>query len=140
MKSNIYMSLLIALITVLLFSEKSFSQNTHSNNQLNLTPLQIDNLIQGVKSGNDGLCNSAIYLVGRYRLQKATNALVNVLLDKGKSRWTRIYAALALHEVADNRSINDIKKVSLVEDDLIVKNICAAIYLDFLDRFPFASK
>lgn len=86
MKTKIYMSLLIALITVLLFSEKSFSQNTYSNNHLNLTPLQIDNLIQGVKSGNDGLYNSAIYLVGKYRLQKAANAIVNVLLDKGKPR------------------------------------------------------
>ena len=105
-----------------------------------MAPLQIDNLIQGVKSGNDGLSNSAIYLVGRYKLQKATNALVNVLLDKGKPRWTRIYAALALHEVGDNRSINDIKKVSLVEDDLVVKNICADIYLDFEDRFPYVSK
>lgn len=64
------------VIAVVLFLSGS---TLYAYEEFKLTETQIENLINGIESENDGVKKSSIYLAGQYQIEEAFDALIETL-------------------------------------------------------------
>jgi len=139
MRHKLYTSLVILAAAMILLSTKSIAQNLNHNFGFSFSSIAVSNLINGINSSNAGLSKSSIYFAGLYKVHEASSTLVKILTDRTRDRWIRVYAALSLYNIGETGAYNEIQKLAANEDDLKVRNICAAIYAEYLNRLQASS-
>ncbi len=132
MKHRLITTLAAAAISMILMSSESSAQNGVNYSDSKYHSIAVGNLISGINSNNAGLSKSSIYFAGYYRVHEASSALIKILKDNTKDRWIRVYAALALYNMDETGAYTEIQRLANTEGDAKVKNICAAIYAEYL--------
>lgn len=112
------------IVLILLLSDSVFSQQYKSEK---LTECAVNNLLVGIKSDNDGLRRSSIYMAGKYKIEKMVNVL-SEMLEAENDANTRILIALSLYQIGSENVLPAVRKASLNDKDVKVKKICTEIY------------
>jgi hypothetical protein len=82
------------------------------------------NLLLSLKSENQGVRESAAYLLGELRSDKAVLPLM-AMLRNGESESSRIVAALALTRIGDGRGVFAVKRAAIFDGSERVQQKCA---------------
>ena len=97
----------------------------------------IPNLLIAIQSDNEGLRESATYLLGEFKCEKAVLPLMSILRGS-ESESSRIVAALALCRIGDSRGVYAVKRAALFDDCPEVQNRCAWFYNAYVKEGTFA--
>ncbi|MCK5573290.1 MAG: HEAT repeat domain-containing protein [Bacteroidetes bacterium] len=97
----------------------------------------IPNLLIAIQSDNEGLRESATYLLGEFKCEKAVLPLMSILRGS-ESESSRIVAALALCRIGDSRGVYAVKRAALFDDSPEVQNRCAWFYNAYVKEGTFA--
>lgn len=121
------------------YSQISIDDITTSMN-VKLSKKAIDNLKAAIISDNLGVRRSAIFHAGYYRASQAAATLLKQLrIEKDPS--TRILIALSLYKLNDDNALKVVKELSGSDSDKRVRNMCSAIYNEYLEvKSRIASK
>ena len=95
-----------------------------------------ENLLIAIKSDNDGLRESAAYLLGEFRCTEAVIPLMGILRCESCSTG-RIVAALALCRIGDPRGVYAVKQAVQFDDDAAVQQRCAYFYNEYVQAGTF---
>lgn len=87
-----------------------------------------DNLLEGVKSDNEGLKISSAYYLGENKSEAAVIPLMGILKSEKSSEQAKIMAALSLFKIGDQRGIYAIKGAIEYEENNAVKKMCKIFY------------
>ena len=131
MKTRIILSCLL----VLGISISSFGFITTpptKKNPLN-RDLVITNLMNGVKSGNQGLRMSSVYFLGELKSDEAVLPLMKILKSE-ENEVERIMAGLSLLKIDDSRGIFAIKQAIKYDECERVRKMCTIFYQDHLSK------
>lgn len=126
---------IIAVALILTFSLPLTAKDLSKTSKV--TPVQfsqsriVDNLLQGIKSGNNGLKLSSLYLMGDYDTEKSVIELMRTLKDDPKDE-ARITAALSLFKLGDARGLYAVKRAAEFDDSPRVRKMCENYYRQFL--------
>jgi HEAT repeat protein len=96
-----------------------------------------ENLLIAIKSENDGLRESAAYLLGEFKCTEAVIPLMDVLHNDPRPA-TRAVAALALCWIGDERGIFAVKRAVRFDDDPTVQLRCAWFVNEYVKGNTFA--
>jgi hypothetical protein len=97
----------------------------------------IPNLLIAIQSENDGLRESAAYLLGEFKCEQAVVPLMAIL--RGSDRESsRIVAALALCRIGASKGVYAVKRAALFDDSPEVRNCCAWFYNAYVEEGTFA--
>ena len=91
----------------------------------------VDNLLNGIKSHNEGLKLSSLYLMGNYDTEKSVIELMRTLKDDPKDE-ARITAALSLYKLGDARGIYAVKRAAEFDESARVRKMCENYYRQYL--------
>ncbi len=83
-----------------------------------------ENLLAGLKSGNQGVRDGAAYMLGELRSEKAVVPLM-ALLHNAETESSRIIAALALTRIGDARGVFAVKRAAAFDESEQVQQKCA---------------
>lgn len=89
--------------------------------------LIIENLINGVNSGNQGLRMSSAYFLGELKSDEAVIPLMRIL-KSDKNEEARIMAGLSLLKINDSRGIFAIKQAIQFDECERVRKMCSIFY------------
>jgi len=95
---------------------------------------QVNTLIQGIQSENEGLRRSSIYLAGRYAIAEAVPALVEELKQEDEAS-NKILISLALYYIGDEAGLEKVKELVHKDTDERVRRMAYAIYDTFTKNF-----
>jgi len=124
-----YYFLLAAILFVLLLSD-SFAQNQKVSD-LTKSINALENIIAGIKSENNGVRESAIYLAGEYRFIETENALIEQLKIEKESD-IKVLIGLALYRMNSDKGMREIQILALSDSDSRVRRMSYAIYNEYL--------
>ena len=91
----------------------------------------VANLINAIHSENDGVRESAIYLVGEYRFIDMEDALIKQLRVE-KNSDIKILIGLALFRMNSEKGMNELQNLTIKDPDQKVRRMSQAIYNEFL--------
>ena len=91
----------------------------------------LDNLLDGIKSDNDGVKRSSIYFVGKYRITEAEEVLIEQLKEE-QNPGNRILIALVLYELGSEEGLLAVKKLADNDDNQKVRRMSTHIYNEYL--------
>jgi hypothetical protein len=120
---------LAAILFVLLVSE-SFGQNQKIS-EMAKNKFALQNLEMGIKSKNDGVRESAIYLAGQYRFIDTEDVLIEQLKIEKQSD-IKVLIGLALYRMNSEKGMNELQRLSVTDSDARVKRMSYAIYNEYL--------
>lgn len=125
------LSAALALMLVLLTTTVSAQSFETKNVRIKTVSEQYDgravkDLIRGIKSDNEGLRKSCIYMAGFYEIRECASALVEQL-EVEENADTRILIALSLFRIGDNNAMGAVEKLSLSDTSAKVRRISRAI-------------
>mgnify|MGYP000320620532 FL=1 len=129
MKTKIFLNCLV-LISISISSFgfiKQLPAKVHNYNR----DLVIENLLNGVNSGNHGLRMSSAYLLGEIKADEAVIPLMKILKND-QNEEARIMAALSLLKIEDSRGLFAIKRTIQFDDSERVKKMCSIFYQDYI--------
>jgi hypothetical protein len=131
MKTRLLVSaLLILVITVTSFGAvKPYPVKKDAMNR----DLVITNLMNGIKSGNQGLRLSSSYFLGELKSDEAVIPLMRIL-KSDENEEARIMAALSLVKIEDARGIFTIKQAISFDSSERVKKMCSIFYQYYLSK------
>ncbi len=89
------------------------------------------NLLDGIKSENDGVKRSSIYFVGYYRIAEAEEALIEQL-KKEQNPSNRILIALVLYELRSEDGLLAVKNLVVNDNNQKVRRMSTHIYNEYL--------
>ena len=89
-----------------------------------------DNLLEGIKSDNDGVKRSSIYFIGYYKITEAEEALIEQL-KKEQNPSNRILIALVLYELGSELGLLAVKNLASNDDNQKVKKMSTHIYNEY---------
>lgn len=92
----------------------------------------LPSLAIGIKSANDGVKKSAIYLAGQYKFPEMVKPLTEQLRRENDAS-VRVLIALALYEIGTAESIEVIKNLAATDKNTRVRNMSKSI-LEEYDR------
>lgn len=121
-----YKHYLIAVLIVIFASSNSAAEP-----QDQFTKIQIDNLINGIHSDNNGLMRSSIYFAGKYKIAKAADALFEVL-ETESDPSNIILIALAIYQIGDRDAMMKVIDKANSSNDSKVQHMLSAIALQYL--------
>lgn len=124
-----YYFLLVAILFLLLFSE-SFSQNQKVSDVTN-SKFAFNNLVAGIKSENNGVRESSIYLAGQYRFIDTEEALIEQLKVEKESD-IKVLIGLALYRMNSDKGMKEMQNLALTDNDARVRRMSYAIYNEYL--------
>jgi len=127
MKNTIFLT--ITMLTA--FFINSVNAQTQSINEITSNKYALANLIAGIHSDNLGIKRSSIYFAGKYKIAETEDELMNQL-KREEDPSTRILIALVLYEMGSEEGLNDVKDISLNDEDAKVRRITIQIYNDYL--------
>ncbi len=90
-----------------------------------------ENLINAIKSNNDGVREDAIYLVGKYKLADFENELLNQL-DKEKKSGIKVLIGLALYRLESEKGMQKMLELSTRDENDRVRRMSLAIYNEYI--------
>jgi hypothetical protein len=96
-----------------------------------LSDASVKSLINGVNSDNYGLRVSCAQMLGEFKVQSATNHLLNMLHSEDTEE-ARIVAALALYKIGSEKSLFAVKRAAIFDESQRVRKLCAGFYKDFM--------
>ncbi len=111
-------ALLTSNISAMNFLHKKFTKASRPD----IPEIVIKNLEMGLRSDNDGLKKSCMYLAGFYEIEELVGPLVE-LLPNEKNPDTRIMIALTLYKIGTPEAINAVKQLAKTDGDPVVKRI-----------------
>ncbi|NWF50820.1 MAG: HEAT repeat domain-containing protein [Ignavibacteriaceae bacterium] len=120
----------VVLLSVLLINS-AFAKNPLKNLSETKRIAAIENLMVGLKSDNQGLKNSSVFLLGELKADKSVIPLMK-LLKSSENEDTRILAALSLLKIGDQRGIYAIKQAIKFDDSERVSKTCKKFYQEYL--------
>lgn len=88
------------------------------------------NLIVAIHSSNLGVRESAIYLVGKYRLIDVEDALIEQLRVERVPN-IKVLIGLALFRMNSEKGMNELQAISVKDSDAKVRRISQAIYNEY---------
>lgn len=97
----------------------------------------IPNLLIAIQSDNDGLRESAAYLLGEFKCEQAVVPLMAILHGSEKES-SRIVAALALCRIGSSKGVYAVKRAALFDESPEVQNCCAWFYNAYVEDGTFA--
>lgn len=129
MKTKIFLNCLVVIsISISSFGFiKQLPAKVHNYNR----DLVIENLLNGVNSGNHGLRMSSAYLLGEIKADEAVIPLMKILKND-QNEEARIMAALSLLKIEDSRGLFAIKRTIQFDDSERVKKMCSIFYQDYI--------
>ncbi|NNG27489.1 MAG: HEAT repeat domain-containing protein [Ignavibacteriaceae bacterium] len=89
------------------------------------------NLLDNIKSENDGVKRSSLYFVGYYRITEAEDAVIEQL-KKEQNPSNRILIALVLHKLGSEDGLLEVKKLASNDDNKKVRRMSSHIYNEYL--------
>ena len=119
------------IISIIAFTAASFGMSEGLYGDGKLNERQTQSLIMGIKSSNEGLCQSSIYFAGKYKVEQSVDVLIEILNDNSRDVYTRILTALSLERIGDERGILSIKSLAEGEKEVKLKFICDIIYNEY---------
>jgi len=119
MKKANYKAVLTIALSLILFSGLS------AQNKKNYTDNNVKNLVAAIKSDNDGLKRSAIYLVGYYKIYETAPVLLELFSNENSKN--KILIALTLYQMGEGCCLMKLVELSSVESNSEVKRICNAV-------------
>ncbi len=120
---------LVAILFVLLVTD-TFGQSQKISD-LSKHKYALQNLEMGIRSENDGVRESAIYLAGQYRFIDTEDALIKQLRVEKKSD-IRVLIGLALYRMDSEKGMNELQKLALKDENPRVRRMSSAIYSEYL--------
>ncbi len=130
LKTKLVLSLLSLLFVTTL--GQTFAQ-PNSNKNVTDYKYVLVNLLDNIKSENDGVKRSSIYFVGYYRIAEAEEALIEQL-KKEQNPSNRILIALVLYELGSADGLLEVKKLASNDDNQKVRRMSTHIYNEYLIR------
>ena len=124
---------ILTLLFVLTNNVKAQDNKTSSKvviEKYDLAKNAIKSMLMGIKSENDGLRRSAIFYAGQYKIEEATDCLIEEF-QKEKDPGTKILIALSLYKIGNPIAIDYIKDMVSNENNQKAKDMFTAIYNDF---------
>ena len=129
----------LILVLSLLVLTCSFKINAQSSNYKNVTKNSIKTLEQGIKSENEGVRRSSIYMAGLYKIDEVVDVLVDQL-HREKDSNTKILIALALYNIGNPKGMEAVKDLSAKDQDMRVKRMTTAIYRAYTENYEDISQ
>ena len=120
---------LVAILFVLLVTD-TFGQSQKISD-LSKHKYALQNLEMGIRSENDGVRESAIYLAGQYRFIDTEDALIKQLRVEKKSD-IRVLIGLALYRMDSEKGMSELQKLALKDENPRVRRMSSAIYSEYL--------
>jgi len=124
-----YYFLLAAILFVLLLSD-SFAQNQKVSD-LTKSKNALENLVAGIKSENNGVRESAIYLAGEYRFIDTEDALIEQLKVE-KEPDIKVLIGLALFRIKSDKGMREMQNLASSDSDSRVRRMSYAIYNEYI--------
>ncbi len=109
MKLEVLSRTKLVIVSLTLLFVATISELTAQPNSIkDITNIKyaFDNLLEGIKSDNNGVKRSSIYFVGYYRITEAEEALIEQL-KKEQNPSNRILIALVLYELGSEDGLNE---------------------------------
>jgi hypothetical protein len=119
----------VMLLTAMLFAipVKAQVNNFHVDEKL------AKNLINGIKSSNEGLKRSCIYFAGKYNVTYAVDALIDCL-KKEKDQEIRILAVISLYEIRDARGLEAVRNQSIIDENERVRQVSSLVFTEYFNN------
>ena len=124
-----YLVMSSGLLLISTFSEL-FAQ-PYSIKEITNKRYALENLLDGIKSENDGVKRSSIYFVGKYKIADAEDLLIEQL-NKEQNPSNKILIALVLYKLGSENGLLTIKKLAATDDNLKVRTMSTIIYNEYL--------
>ena len=109
----------------------SVNAQTQSINEITSNKYALKNLVAGIYSENLGVKRSSIYFAGKYKIAETVDELISQLKQE-EDPSTRILIALVLYEMGNEEGLNEVKDISINDEDSKVRRITTQIYNDYL--------
>ena len=90
----------------------------------------LENLIEGIKSDNNGVKRSSIYFAGKYRIAEAEETLIEQL-RKEQTPENRILIALVLYKLQSEEGLLAVKNMAVSDTDEEVRRMSTHIYNEY---------
>jgi hypothetical protein len=100
-------------------------------------PNTVASLLMGIRSDNQGLRESAAFVLGEIKCTEAVIPLMR-LLHEDENASTRIVAALALSLIGESRGVYAVKRAVTFDSDSHVRLLCAYFYNQYGHPRTFA--
>jgi len=123
-----YYFLTVLILFVLLFTE-SFAQ-VQKVSDITKSKNALENLITGIKSENEGVRESSIYIAGQYRLIDTEEALISQLKIEKKSD-IKVLIGLALFRMNSEKGMKEMQVLARSDSDSKVRRMSYAIYNEY---------
>jgi hypothetical protein len=97
----------------------------------------VASLMMGIQSDNQGLRESAAFVLGEIKCAEAVIPLMRMLHEE-RSESGRVAAALALSLIGDSRGVYAVKQAVQFDDSRRVRLLCAYFYNEYVHPQTFA--
>jgi len=124
--------LVIASLSLLFVATAGeITAQTNSIKEITNNKYALDNLLDGIKSDNDGVKRSSIYFVGKYRIAEAEEVLIEQLKEE-QNPSNKILIAFVLYELGSEQGLLAVKKLADNDDNQKVRRMSTHIYNEYL--------
>jgi HEAT repeat protein len=134
MKLEVLSRTKLVIVSLTLLFVATISELTAQPNSIkDITNIKyaFDNLLEGIKSDNNGVKRSSIYFVGYYRIAEAEEALIEQL-KKEHNPSNRILIALVLYELGSKDGLLAVKNLAANDNNQKVRRMSTHIYNEYL--------
>ncbi|MGB5850451.1 MAG: hypothetical protein WBH40_18320 [Ignavibacteriaceae bacterium] len=97
-----------------------------------------ENMLIGIKSGNNGLQTSCAYFLGEMKSDRAMIPLLR-LVQNGETEAARIIAALSLYKIESKIGMYRLKYLAETDESELAKRVFDIIYKKYVsDKYSFS--
>ncbi len=130
----IYLKNITVFVLVLLITSNLFGKVRLGDKEKLMSENNIKSYVMGLKSSNVGLVKSCIHYAGLYKIEETVKPLVDILNDQSKDFVTRLSAAMSIYNIGNDYGLAAIKNLSELSKEEKIREVCSAIYHDYLDN------
>ena len=121
----------VALSLIIVATIGELTAQTNSIKDITENKYALENLIEGIKSDNNGVKRSSIYFAGKYRIAEAEDVLIEQL-DREQNPSNRILIALVLYKLQSEDGLLAVKNMAATDNDSKVRRMSTHIYNAYL--------
>ncbi|MCZ7602369.1 MAG: hypothetical protein C4543_09745 [Ignavibacteriales bacterium] len=132
------MKTVIKLVIIFtLFSLSIVITSAKENPKLNEN--NVATLMTGIKSENEGLMRSAIFMAGKYKVEETIEVLLEVF-ESESDPSNLILVAMAIYRIGNQEAMMKVIEAANYTENMHAKNILSAISMNYLveNEIPFA--
>lgn len=124
-KTFLLVFLSLTFINSSIIAKTKFLEKGINNDQ------SIENLRNGINSENYGLCKSAIYMAGKYKIKAVVSDLLKVLKESKDIALNKLIVK-TLHQIGDQEGMQLVYKIAREDDNIKMRRLCAVLYNDYI--------